>query len=251
MKTKSKDLLLVGDGKLATHLKRYFHLLDIPCSQVSRSKHSTAQISEKIKKAKIILLAISDRAIESFYKEFYLTGVSYGQFWVHFSGALTVHGVIACHPLMSFSTRLLTLNEYKKIHFVVSASSNRLNVFQKLNLRNIKTMSGLIPGLKNTASYLSDQKKSLYHAHCVMAGNFPVILWSQALKEFRKMKVPEDAFLFYLQKNLENFLSLKEMALTGPLQRKDKVTIQKNISALGKNSPGAKLYKAFVKFKGL
>ena len=251
MKAKNNNLLLVGDGKLATHLKRYFHLLGVPCVQVSRNKHTPSQISEEIKKAKTILLAISDHAIQSFYTEFYLTGVPRKQFWLHFSGALSVHGVFSCHPLMSFSKKLLTLDEYKKIHFVVSASSDRSDIFEKLNLRKIKSMSGLIPGLKNTASYLSDKKKALYHAHCVMAGNFPIILWSQAFEELGKMQIPEDAFFFYLQKNLENFESLKALALTGPLQRKDKLTIQKNIKALGESSPEAKLYKAFVQFKGL
>ena len=45
-------------------------------------------------------------------------------------------------------------------------------------------------------------------------------------------KLPAAAFDLYIQKITENFLLMKEKAITGPILRKDILTINKNIEAL-------------------
>ncbi|MCL2474267.1 MAG: DUF2520 domain-containing protein, partial [Alphaproteobacteria bacterium] len=88
--------------------------------------------------------------------------------------------------------------------------------------------------------------KPLYHALCVMSGNFPNILWNSCLNVFKSLNIPQEAAFLYLQKTLENFCKDPKNSLTGPLVRNDKDTIDKNLTALSPNMRD--VYKAFVKF---
>lgn len=230
--------LIIGSGKLARHFSYYLDCLRVPYSQVSRHQNSVIQIQEQIKTADRIYLAISDSALIDFIKSYFVPH----KLWVHFSGALNVENAVSCHPLMSFSERLFDLETYKSIHFVISGVEG-LN--QNLTLKDI------MPFLENSYSFISSKEKELYHSYCVIAGNFPVILWSLVIESFKNWKIPEEAFFLYLQANLDNFKLLQERALTGPLQRKDLVTIQKNLAALDGDENLQNLYKTFLKVKGV
>jgi predicted short-subunit dehydrogenase-like oxidoreductase (DUF2520 family) len=65
------------------------------------------------------------------------------------------------------------------------------------------------------------------------------------------MNVPAVALEGYLENTLNNFKELHERALTGPLQRKDLVTIQKNLNALDENKELQNIYKSFLQLKGV
>lgn len=229
--------LIIGNGRLASHLAYYFSLLKIPFTQVYRKKHSSKEIKKLIHENDRIFLAIYDREIANFVNE----NFHHGKVWIHFSGSLNVENVFSCHPLTSFSERLYDLKVYEKIHFVLSGWGQSAPI----------TLNQLIPFLKNPSSYLDPQHKSLYHSLCVIAGNFPIILWSEVLKEFEKLHIPAQGLELYLQNNLDNFKSLHENALTGPLQRKDMETIQKNLKALEDREVLQELYKNFLKIKGM
>lgn len=229
--------LIVGNGRLANHLANYFSLLKIPFSHVYRKKHSQAEIAKFIAENDRILIAISDGEIESFVRQYYQND----KVWVHFSGALNVENVFSCHPLMSFSEQLFDLTVYEKIHFVVSAWKDSSPM----------DLTCIIPFLKNSNSYLNYQSKSFYHSLCVIAGNFPIILWTEVLKEFQNMNIPPQGLQCYLQNNLNNFNELQERALTGPLQRKDLITIKKNLEALSEKKQLQNIYKVFLELKGV
>lgn len=228
--------LIIGNGKMAKHFAHYLNLLKIPFTQVNRKDFTTTQIQEHIQQAQRIFLAISDSALTEFVEKNYVEN----KVWIHFSGALTVAQGISCHPLMSFSETLYNLEEYKKIHFVISG-----NLKAEVNLKEV------IPFIDNAYSVIPAQMKEKYHAYCVIAGNFPIILWSHVMKEFAQWQIPEGALELYLQNNLNNFKKLKENALTGPLQRKDLLTIEKNINALGDDKEMQSIYKSFVEYKGI
>lgn len=229
--------LIIGNGRLASHLANYFSLLKIPFSQVYRKKHSQEEMAKLISENDRILIAISDREIENFVKQFYTSG----KVWIHFSGALTIENVFSCHPLMSFTEKMFELTVYEQIHFTVSSWKDS----QELSLNQI------IPFFKNPHSYLNYKQKSLYHSLCVISGNFSVILWTEVLKEFQKMNIPATALESYLENTLNNFKELRERALTGPLQRKDLVTIKKNLNALDENKELQNIYKSFLQLKGV
>jgi predicted short-subunit dehydrogenase-like oxidoreductase (DUF2520 family) len=245
MKTKNENSLqlarlsenlIIGNGKMAKHFAHYLGLLKIPFIQVNRKDFTSLQIQEHIQKAQRIFLAISDSALAEFVEKNYIKN----KIWIHFSGALSIANAISCHPLMSFSEALYKLEDYKKIHFVISGNHQA-----EINLKEI------IPFIDNPYTVISSQLKEKYHAYCVIAGNFPIILWSYVMKEFAQWQIPEEALELYLQNNLNNFKKLKENALTGPLQRKDLLTIEKNINALGDDEKMQSIYKSFVEYKGI
>ncbi|MBC7370379.1 MAG: DUF2520 domain-containing protein [Bdellovibrionaceae bacterium] len=218
--------LIVGAGKLAKHLIHYLNLLELPFSSWDRSQYPHL-IHKKISDASHVLLAISDGAIESFYRK-YLAGLD--KKVVHFSGALNVEEVIAAHPLMSFGPDLYELETYRRIHFALTGAPD---------------LAAALPGLPNAFALLAPEKKALYHAMCVMGGNFPVILWQKMFAEFAKLGIAPEAANVYLETVLANTLRDPASAFTGPLARKELATINKNLESL-EGDAFQKIYLSFV-----
>ncbi len=219
-------ILLIGSGRLFRHLQFYFQKKDIHFTTWNRSQDFKL-LYNLVSEASHILLAISDSALESFINQ-HLKDKSKTR--VHFSGALNIPGAFSAHPLMSFGPDLYDIQTYEKIHFVTTGS---------------QALSDLLPGLKNNFTSISTENKSMYHALCVLGGNFPILLWTKMSEGLKELGLPEEAARIFLEKILENFNRQGHSALTGPLARKDLTTIQANLDAL-KNDPFQKVYKAFV-----
>lgn len=212
--------LIIGSGRMARHLLQYFSLIlkDTHDAKFIIDHWIRTQgpelLQEKIKNCTHILVAISDSSLSEFIQN---NLISTGKIIIHFSGALNIDGTISTHPLMSFSHDLYSFEVYKQIHFAVTGTSTLQNIF---------------PMFENEFTEVLPKDKALYHAYCVMSGNLPVILWSQILKELEKLQFPPHILDLYLNQVLQNFIHLRDKALTGPIARKDQVTIQKNIEAL-------------------
>jgi 2-dehydropantoate 2-reductase len=233
-------ICLVGNGRLASQLKSYLQQKSVTFTQITRKTSTAEQIAASIHGATHIWLAISDHSIETFYQAH---SKKSDAIWVHFSGAHNSKWVFAAHPLMTFSHRLMSAEDFDKIHFVVSSPLDKPLDFD-LSLEH------LLPSLKNSFSLISAEKKPLYHALCVVAGNFPIILWSEVLAQFNGLALPQEALHNYLDRSLENFKIEGAHALTGPLVRKDLQTIKDNLNAL-EGQPLQPIYESFVKSKGI
>jgi predicted short-subunit dehydrogenase-like oxidoreductase (DUF2520 family) len=222
----SKSLLLVGAGRLARHFQFYFQHQDLKLETWSRQE-SLITFHDRLQRADRVALAISDSAIATFaeanLKDFKGT-------ILHFSGALDLPGTVAAHPLMSFGNDLYPLDFYQQIHFTLTGAEH---------------LADLLPGLPNPFSILQPQDKGLYHALCVLGGNFPVLLWHKMSSEFERLGLPPEAAKVYIKRVADNYLKSGAAALTGPLQRGDQITIDKNLSAL-EDDPWGQVYKAFT-----
>lgn len=227
-RSKNRLPLIVGAGRVARHLARYFDLKDVSFLAWNRKEHSTEDLKALLDKASSVLLLIKDASIAAF-RDRHLA--SFNGVVAHFSGALDVEGIDSFHPLMTFGPSLYELSFYEKIFFAVSSEEAFRTGF---------------PTLPNPTFALNAPDKAFYHALCVMSGNFPQILWQECLSSFDKLGVPQEAVALYLQKNLENFLAAPAQSLTGPLARGDDTTIKKNLDALPSGSRA--LYQAFVDF---
>lgn len=220
--------LVIGAGRVATHIKHYFGLRGLSFLEWNRKAHTVPELAPLLAKASVVLLPIKDSAIEEFrdrhLKDFKGT-------IAHFSGALHVDGIESFHPLMTFGPQLYDLDFYEKISIAASSKDAFRTCF---------------PELKNPVFALRTEDKPFYHALCVMSGNFPQILWKECLASFDALGVPSEAVGLYLQKNLENFRADPAQSLTGPLVRGDETTIQKNMKALPERL--RELYRAFVTF---
>jgi predicted short-subunit dehydrogenase-like oxidoreductase (DUF2520 family) len=236
MKTDHNELhtvsyIILGDGRLSRHLQCYLSLLKIPFAVWSRAQSPQNLEHISFNKYTIALLAISDGAIASFSSSLRQLAPHLTQ--VHFSGALTVADVEGWHPLMTFSSDLYDLETYQSISFV--GEKGRM------------PFDTLFPKLSNKNYQISSELKSFYHALCVMAGNFPQILWSKIENDFsRKLNLPKETLQPYLKAAVENFFKSGAKALSGPLVRGDFVTIEKNLNAL-KNDSFLEVYESFVR----
>ncbi len=220
--------LIIGNGRLAQHLVHYFTLKNVSFFQWTRtqSQKKLRQLSKKIDK---VLLAISDQAIENFIIE---NSFLKQKQIIHFSGCLSTPLAFSAHPLMSFSRALFKLTVYEKIPFILEKEGLRFH--------------DLFPMLKNPAYYIPKIEKSYYHSLCVLSGNFSVLLWLKFMNECSsRYQIPPQATKQYMKAITKNLIHNPQAALTGPLVRKDIVTIEKNLQAL-KKDPFKGVYQAFV-----
>ncbi len=236
---KPPKFLLIGSGRLALHLKSYLKALnlDVVCwSRDDSELFNTLPVEypaswrfiESANACTHILLAISDKAIAPFFEE-------HKNFedktWVHFSGTFWHPNVLACHPLMTFGQQLYELDVYKKIPFILD--------------RGAPAFESLLPGLPNPSYRLSPEKRILYHAYCVMSGNFTHLLWWMTEQAFEKdLGLPAEVLRPYKMKVFEGAIADSKLALTGPLVRNDEATIERHLSELDPRK--AKIYEQFV-----
>lgn len=186
-------------------------------------------LNDAIERSQVLLLAVSDSAIEPLAQQFPKNTR------VHFSGALVTPHALGAHPLMTFSENLYTLETYCKIPFILEQGQT--------------TFGEIFPQLNNPHYFINPKQKALYHALCVMSGNFSTLLWSRAFEDFpRELGLPPEVLLPYLNQLTQNLSSNPrepQRHWSGPIVRNDQQTIQKNISALPRESD-QNLYRAFV-----
>ena len=223
--------LIVGRGRLATHLAHYFDLKSIPFLRWDRT--NSINLDNLVSKVDNILLAITDDALESFINENQL--VSLKKNMIHFSGACYIQNAIGCHPLMTFSEKRYDLETYEKIPFCMDTNS--------------VSFSELFPTLKNPSYHIQAEQKALYHALCVLSGNATVVLWQTMLKQFNDVfELPKEALQAYQQQIFTNLQADPDNALTGPWQRHDLETIDKHLSVL-QGSPLQKVYESIYELQ--
>jgi 2-dehydropantoate 2-reductase len=224
---------IVGNGKMASHLKRYFELTNTPYIQWTRKDHANIPIQKHFEKATYIFVLISDDHLDSFISTSQWPSKSY---IIHFSGSRTINDAFALHPLMTFSDKTYHLETYKTIPFIQESDGFFNKVF---------------PHFNNPAVTVSREDKALYHALCVFTGNLTTIIWQEGINNFSKELNIEKEILFpYMNQIVRNLQEDFNNSLTGPLERKDMTTISSNISSL--SSLGLdEIFKSFVKRKGI
>jgi predicted short-subunit dehydrogenase-like oxidoreductase (DUF2520 family) len=226
----NSSVLLVGSGRLAKHLLYWNSLLEKPNQVYQWSRNqSSEQLESYLQKSNIVWLAISDSSLVEFY-ETHLQ--SAGKTVVHFSGALNNSKMLCAHPLMSFPSELLPTDVYAKIYFA---------------LCNCNNLEQALPSFKNAFKILNSQDKALYHALCVLAGNFPQMLWNEVSEKMQLLEIPEASLDLYIKQITENYLKYKSKAITGPIIRKDEKTILANLESLKNEIRLKSIYSTFNK----
>jgi predicted short-subunit dehydrogenase-like oxidoreductase (DUF2520 family) len=218
---------LIGRGRLASHLARYLEFE----AQTFVTWHREMRLPPEgaLTEADIILLAISDDAIQPFLVDH---PDLRRRTLVHFSGSLVVDGVHGLHPLMTFGAELYDRETYRSIPFIEEKEG--------LGFRE------LFPGLRNPSWTIDPELKPLYHALCVLAGNFTILLWSKAYEDFeRRLGLPREVLRPYLSRSFNNTSLAGGAALTGPLTRGDVDTVARDLRAL-EGDPYARVYRAFA-----
>jgi predicted short-subunit dehydrogenase-like oxidoreductase (DUF2520 family) len=218
--------LIVGNGNLASHFHHYFNLLGIPHHHWWRQ--SSGPFQSLLEKSERVLVLISDNAISSFIQD--NRSADDARIWIHCSGILSLPSVESAHPLLSFSDHLYKLEMYKKIPFVVEKSS--------------RSFEEIFPGINNPHCTIPSDLKPLYHAWCVMSGNFSTILWEKFVSFLEEYLHQPRSFAYPYYESIGQNLTSAKMPLTGPFARKDFSTIEKHLKALS-NEPFLEIYQAF------
>ncbi len=218
---------LIGRGRVATHLAHYLELEGHNC--VRWDRETGVPPEDALAGVDVLLLAIRDDALESFLESHpsYRKGTT-----VHFSGSTTIDGATGLHPLMTFGPDLYNLSTYRSIPFVEEEGG--------LTFREI------FPALKNPSHVLKPDNKPLYHALCVLGGNFSTLLWSKVFGDFEDhLGLPREILLPYLKQVSINTAAAGRDALTGSLARGDRGTVQRDLQAIA-GDPYEALFRAFI-----
>lgn len=230
--------LIVGSGKVATHFAHYFAVARIDFLQWARRprmvpSNRLAVLSRLPDNITHVLLLIQDGAIDQFIRAH---AHLRSRTLVHFSGSLVSDYAVGVHPLMTFTDRLYPGDFYPTIPFILEKGAG--------------SFARILPGLKNPHYQLERDLKPLYHALCVLSGNFTSILWSKFFKELNRLGLPDEAGYPYLERICGNLRDPTVPATTGPLVRKDYDTIRRNLKAL-EDDPFCEVYQAFLSALGL
>lgn len=205
---------LIGRGRVATHLARYFEFEGLTTIPWHRGVDDDPE--SVLREADVILLAISDEAIAGFPSDH---PALCDRPMVHFSGSLTIDGVAGLHPLMTFGPETYDLETYRRIPFITE--------------RGGAGFRELFPSLGNPSEAIDPELKPLYHALCVLAGNFTTILWAKTMRDFEdKLGLPRELLNPYLERTTANTLLQGDDALTGSLARGERSTIERDLEGL-------------------
>lgn len=224
----AKPYLVIGNGKVAKHWMHYLSLEKIPFQNWSRQ--SRIDFPKNLNKFRSVFVLISDSAIA----EFAQTHLQNSKIpLIHFSGAHSLDGIIDLHPLMTFGPDLYLIEDYRKIKFVSA---------------KIESLDQVLPELANLFKIqkISPDQKALYHALCVIAGNFPTLMWQSLIEPFGHLGLSTETWGLLAEQSLKNFLNSPGQSLTGPIARKDEFTLQKNKEALQNLPELQRLYESFI-----
>ncbi len=220
---------IVGDGRMARHFSNYLGLSGIPVKKWSRRDNGNIEPDVFLNGCRAVFLLIKDDAILPF-AEKYPDLLKMNLF--HFSGSLYIEEIPSIHPLMTFTDQLYPLEKYESITFVHEKGKT--------------SFKELFPNLPNRSEALDYRDKSLYHALCVLSGNFTTMLWQKTFTDFgEKLNLDPEILRPYMEQTFENLKNDWQNALTGPLARKDSHTINRNIESLT-GDDYQNVYRAFA-----
>ena len=231
----------VGDGRVSRHWRHYFSSLGIPWELWSRRRADGAGPARALAGCDVVLLAVSDDAIEPVLARLRSEGLGDRTF-VHFSGARSFAGAWGAHPLMSFGTALYEPEFYPAIPVFVDETADCPDP--------VAHFHKLFPQLPNPRFRLRAEDKAYYHALCSLAGGLTAVLWRDFFAAMAaRFDVPRAALASYPRRIVENVLESADGALTGPVARGDAGTIHAHLEALD-GSPLAALYQSVITAAG-
>ncbi len=232
----SPHYLLIGSGRLATHLHHYFLEEGIVCKSWCRARDpQMKELKDLVNWADVVMLLISDRSLDDFYTE-HLSSFPAKKI-VHCSGSHRHPKMLGFHPLMSFSSgTLYPLDTYRSMAFVGDTPS--------------QTFRQWFSQLDNPYFQIGAEDRAYYHCLCVLSGNLSTWLWQEVVKRMEgQLNIPRWALWPYMDRLAANLKEDLEKALTGPVVRGDQITIVENRAALIEKGDLSleDLYQSFVR----
>lgn len=228
------NYLIFGPGRVGTSMASYLEHLGHSVTLVSRIEAESDQrgCCEGIQEADIIGVAIPDDNLSAWFDQW--RAMVAGKTVIHFSGALTIDGMKSFHPLYSFPKTTLPVSKMKDIAFACPVDGPAFDT--------------VFPTAQNPHFEINDKDRARYHALAVITGNLASYVWNEAAQEISTLtnEPPEKILESYLRGVIDRFVESPNSSLTGPIARKDVLTVEKNLDGLSGNPNLKKLYEAFL-----
>ena len=177
---------IIGAGRVARHFHHYFQHQGLPHRSWSRSSSNSQQtiedLDEFLTQTDIYLILISDSQIHRFLVEH---PKLLEKPCIHFSGSTQTDLAQSFHPLMTFGTELYEMEIYRSFPFVCESGEY--------------SFSEIFPALPNPHFIIQTEQRKLYHALCVLAGNFSCLLWDKFFSDLEsQFNIPRAAAQIYM-----------------------------------------------------
>lgn len=132
------------------------------------------------------------------------------------------------HPLQTFADIDSSIKALQTSYFALEGDERKINILENL-----------LKKTNNRYFKLNAQQKVLYHIGACIASNYLVTIINSSLELYESIGINKDdainALKPLIQTTVENSFKLKQRALSGPIIRGDKKTIQTHLQALQEN----------------
>ncbi len=250
------DISIIGAGRLGTSLARAlaargYRIRALACRSLRSAKESrraagrgrpVTDITRAAALGKVIIFCLPDGQIRAAAVRLAGSGIDWREKTIlHTSGVLPA-GALAplrkkgaavgsFHPAQSFPEKGMPPSRFRGVSFGLEGDRQALDV-----------ACGLIRVLGGHPIILSARAKPLYHAACIMASNYPVILWQAAAGLLERAGMTRRQAVRLIVPLAEGTLrTVKKLdpegALTGPIVRGDLGTVKAHLEALSRSAP--------------
>ena len=239
---------IIGAGKVGTTLGKYLKEAGAGITgYYSRTKESADEaatftgttsyetLQELVEAGDTVFVTTPDDAIEGVWQQLRQLDIQ-KDIICHFSGSLSSHvfsGIeesdaygISIHPMYAFSDKFTSYQEFHTAYLTMEGDSYAL-----------EQMKPFWEKLGHTVLTLRAEDKIKYHAAAALASNAMVGLFQTSLELLEECGFDRESSRHLLtplvQGNVDAMLKKGcEAALTGPVERGDKKTVQKHLQAL-------------------
>lgn len=249
----------VGAGRVGCSLGRFFAEGGVPVTGYYSRRPGSAQEAAQFTNSRFydaldqlahdsdaLLLTVPDGALTPVYRKLAQYGLA-GKQLCHCSGAMTAGEAFpeiagtgaygySIHPLFPFSSKQACWRELPGAFFCIEGSGPHLEAWRTL-----------LEGLGAEVQVLAPEVKARYHAACAMASNLVCALVQESLELLEDCGFTPEGGLRALSPLIRsNTLHILESgplaALTGPVERGDRATVEKHLQNLPEE--GEALYRA-------
>ena len=226
--------LVIGNGRVGGAFASYCEYLGHQAHLWSRAnaQQSPEALAIAIGQADILAIATPDAMIDQVWTR--SRALFKGAQAIHFSGALQVEGMFACHPLYSFPKTTLAPERFATIAIAQET--------------NAPPFAEVVPGAKNPTFVVNAADRAYYHALAVISGNYAAHIWNLVAERFegRFAANAGDALTPYFRSIVARFEETPLYSMTGPIARKDAPTVAANLQSIASEPELEDLYKEFL-----
>ena len=185
--------VIFGPGRVGANMAAYLKTLSHDVIQISRrdAENDKDLCRDAIANADIVAAALPDGSLRDWHGTW--AQEIGARPAIHFSGAVSVTGMYAYHPLYSFPKSLLPATVFPTIGFACP--------------QNGPAFTDIFPGATNPTLSLTDEARAHYHALAVLSGNFAAYLWNETATVFAETydAAPEDILTTYFTSLVDRF----------------------------------------------